>query len=308
LWAETYDRDLTAEDIFDIQDAITEQVVATLASSWGVLSRSERWQAKKSSTGSLQAYDCVLLAQAYPVVATPEYHLMVRDCLAQTVEVDPSYVDAWAWLSYIYNIGYAQDYNPQPDYLDRGWKAAQQAIRLDPTNQLAQFAMAISHYFRRELDDFREEAETAIVLNPNNADVIAELGKRLVYMGQWERGAALMRKAMTLNPMHPTWYWFPLAKYHLFRGEFDQAITAAQKINMPDYYIFYCVLAYVYAHAGRQIEAEQAAASALEVYPDATVEQVAQLYDRWNFTPDFIERFAVEGLRKAGLPEGGATN
>lgn len=267
------------------------------------MSRTERWQAKQSSTGNLRSYECVLLAQAFMVVATPEYHLTVRDCLVRTVEADPSYVDAWAWLSYIYSLGYGLDYNPHSDDLSGAYDAAQQAIRLDPTNQMAQFAMAAAHFFRGEIEDFVEEAEAAIRLNPNNVDVIAELGRRLVYTGQWERGAALMRKAIALNPMHPSWYWFPMAKYHLQKHEMEEAIIAARKINMPDYWIFHCVLAYVYAHAGRQKDAEKATASALKVYPDASIEKLVKIYQRWSFPSDFVEHFAADGLRKAGLPE-----
>lgn len=305
LWAETYDRDLTTQDVFEIQDAITEEVVATLAGSGGLMSRTERWQAAKSETNNLRSYECVLLAQAFPTVSTPDYHRMVRDCLIRTVEFDDRYVDAWAWLSYVYNLAYGLDYNSQPDDLDRGLEAAKQAIRLDSTNQMAQFAMAISHYYRGEIDDFISEAEAAIRLNPNNVDVTAELGRRLVYTGHWDRGAALMRKAMALNPLHPSWYWFPMAKYHLVKGELDEAVTAANNINMPDYWIFFCTLAYINAHAGRQKEAEQAAASALQVYPSASIEELVNMYRRWSFPQDFIEKFAVRGLRKAGLPNTG---
>jgi adenylate cyclase len=303
LWAETYDADLTAENIFSIQDQIASQVVATLAGHSGVLSRTDRWQAKKSSTGNLQAYECVLLAQGFQGAPTAEAHRVLLDCLKRAVEIDPNYVDAWAWLAYIYSFGYAYGFAPGPEHLQLGLQAAQEATRLDPTNQMAHFGMAVSHYFRGEIDAFREEAETAIALNPNNTDVIAVLAEYYTYAVDWDRGVALMRKAMTLNPMHPGWYWYPVAKYHMVRGEFDEAITAARKIISPDDYITYCVLAYVSATAGRQVEAEQAAALALKAFPDASVEGVALLYKRWNFSPEYIQRYVVDGLRKAGLPE-----
>jgi adenylate cyclase len=303
LWAETYEADLTAENIFRIQDEISNQVVATIAGHSGVLSRTNRWQAKKSLTGSLQAYECVLLAQDFQRTPTADAHRIVIDCLKRAVEVDPSYVAAWAWLAYVYSFGYSYDLDPNAAVLELSLRAAQEAIRLDPTNQMAHFGMAVSHYFRGEIDAFREEAETAIALNPNNTDVTAVLAEYYAYTVDWDRGIALMRKAMALNPMHPSWYWYPVAKYHLVRGEFDEAIHAAQKNISPDDYISYCVLAYVYATAGQQEEAEQAVVLALSAFPDASVEGVALLYDRWNFPPSFIQRYVVDGLRKAGLPE-----
>ena len=131
----------------------------------------------------------------------------------------------------------------------------------------------------------------------------AVLAEYYTYTVDWDRGIALIRKAMALNPMHPGWYWYPVAKYHMVRGEFDEAVTAARKLVSPDDYISYCVLAYVSATAGRQEGAEQAAALALNAFPEASVEGVAQLYERWNFPPSFIQRYVVDGLRKAGLPE-----
>ena len=30
----------------------------------------------------------------------------------------------------------------------------------------------------------------------------------IAYAGDWERGFALVERAMQLNPRHPGWYWF----------------------------------------------------------------------------------------------------
>ncbi|MDP6951871.1 MAG: hypothetical protein QGF53_03835, partial [Alphaproteobacteria bacterium] len=264
----------------------------------------DRWEARKSATDNLQAYECVLLAQGYQQVLTVENHRNVVDCLTRTVETDPGYVDAWAWLSYVHYMGYSFGFTADPENLQLGLQAALEATRLDPTNQMARFAMTNSHFLRGEIDAFREQTEIAIALNPNNTDVTAVLAEYFTYGVDWDRGVALMRKAMTLNPMHPGWYWYPIAKQHLVRGELDEAITAARLINTPDDFFSYATLAYIYATAGRQEEAEDAVASALAVNPDATVEAIAQFYTLWNFPPDYIRRYAIDGLRKAGLSEG----
>ena len=65
LWAETYDRELSASSIFAVQDEITEQVVGTIAGSFGVISRARFAEVKEKPTDSLDAYECVLQAAAY---------------------------------------------------------------------------------------------------------------------------------------------------------------------------------------------------------------------------------------------------
>jgi adenylate cyclase len=302
LWAETYERDLTAANIFALQDDIAAQVVATLASTSGVLSREQRWQATRSTTASLSAYECVLLGHHFADTFVAETHLAARDCLEVAVKAERDYVDAWAWLAVIYNFGYGMAFNPGPDYRTLGLEAAQQAVRLDANSQLAHYAMALSHFLRQELDEFEEEAETAIALNPNNAEVVAELAEKIAYMGQWQRGEELMRKAMALNPMYPSWYWFTIAYVHLAKGEYDRAVEAAQKINMPDFDNSVVVLAIAYERAGRRSEAEAAVASALRVNPDLTIEAYAEGLRRWNQEPNFIA-LQVDALRNAGLPE-----
>ncbi len=57
LWADTYDRDLSASDIFSVQDEITEQVVATIASNSGVISRVRFAEIKEKPTDTLDSYE-----------------------------------------------------------------------------------------------------------------------------------------------------------------------------------------------------------------------------------------------------------
>jgi len=86
LWAETFDRDLTAADLFAVQDEITEQVVAMVAQPYGVISRSAMSAAKAKRPESLSAYECVLRYWAYEELLTPAEHLRMRGCLEAAVQ------------------------------------------------------------------------------------------------------------------------------------------------------------------------------------------------------------------------------
>jgi hypothetical protein len=56
LWAERYDRELSASDIFAVQDEITEQVVATIAGMSGVISRARFSEVKEKPTHALSGF------------------------------------------------------------------------------------------------------------------------------------------------------------------------------------------------------------------------------------------------------------
>jgi TolB-like protein len=302
LWAETYDRELSASNIFAVQDEITEQVVATIAGSFGVISRARFAEVREKPTDSLDAYECVLQVAAYhrDNVSAVE-HAKVRDGLERAVKSDPGYADAWALLCTVYSDEYRFNYNPRPNPLDRALDAARRAVASDPANQRAHQALASVYFYRHELDAFFPEAERAIALNPNNAFTLAEMGQNLQFAGD-DQGVALVRKAMKLDPLHPTWYYAAVADYHFHRGEYEEALTAARKIEIPAFFGTQLYLAAIYGELGRQREARAALEELLRQSPGFDVEKLIRERRKWNVSDDSIRRW-VAALRKAGLPE-----
>jgi cytochrome c-type biogenesis protein CcmH/NrfG len=162
--------------------------------------------------------------------------------------------------------------------------------------------LADVYFYRHELDAFFAEAEHALALNPNNATVLADLGGRLYDAGD-ERGVALVRKAIALDPFHPTWFNFTIALYHFERGEFAEALAAARKVEMPGNIRPRILLAGTYAELGRESEAASALGELRRVFPEATIENVIEELRKWNLADHRIRRL-VAALRKAGMPEG----
>jgi adenylate cyclase len=112
---------------------------------------------------------------------------------------------------------------------------------------------------------------------------------------------ALVRKAMKLDPFHPTWFNLPIAHYHFESGEQEEALAAAKKADMPGLYSFQAWLAGIYAELGRQSEARCVLEELFRLYPDFTVEKYIEEARKWNFCDETIRRFSA-ALRKAGLP------
>jgi tetratricopeptide (TPR) repeat protein len=286
-----------------VQDEITERVVATVGSVYGVISRARFAEVKKRPTDHLDAYDCVAQVGAY---YRSNYdagkHAEIRDALERAVQADPAYADAWAYLSIVYLDEYRANYNPRPDPLDRALHAARQAVASDPTSQSAHYALANVYFSLHELDAFFAEAERAIELNPNNGGVLGGLGSRLYDAGD-DQGIVLVRRAMKLDPFHPWWLRFPIADHHFQRGDYKEALATVRKIDMPGHLWTPVYLAGIYAELGREREAQSAVEEILRLYPGFTTEAMVKELRKWNRPDDVISRWTA-ALRKAGLPEG----
>jgi TolB-like protein len=302
LWADSYDRELTAPNIFAVQDQITEQVVATIAGDYGVISRARFAEIKGKSADTLDAYECVLKYRAYyrDAYLAPE-HEEVRECLEGAVKSDPNYAEVWAGLCWIYIDEYRFRYNPRANPLDRALNAARRAVASDPTSQRAHEALAGAYFYRKELDRFFAEVERTIALNPNDVAALAAMGEMLDLVGD-ERGIALVRKAIRLDPFHPTWFYVPIARDHFDRGEYEEALDAARKIEIPGYFWPQIYLVAIYSELGRQREASSALEELLRLYPGFSIEKFIEERRKDNGT-DASTRKWVEALRKAGLPE-----
>ena len=304
LWAETYDRALTASSLFSVQDDITERVVGALGSAYGPISRVTFEQSKGKAPESLDAYECVLQFFAYMRVITPAEHLRVRDCLERAVKLAPRYADAWALLAYVYRHEYSEGFNARPDPLARALQAARKAVELDPASQDAHIALGGVFFFMHDIAAFEVEADRVLALNPNNPDALGWYGNLWTYAhsgdpAQRARGVAVMKKAIALNPMHPTWYHFPIAWDHYWSGRLEAALAEAKKIDMPGYYASHRLLAVVYGAMNRKEDAQPAVAKLLQLDPEFP-RHARQVATKWNTTPAQIEQ-EVRDLRKAGL-------
>jgi TolB-like protein len=303
VWGETYDRALTAEDVFAIQDELTRAVATTIADEHGVLSRTISEESRRKHPEELSSYECVLRLHEYNRVLTPETHLAALTCLERTVKLDPNYPDAWAALAEIYVDSYTLGFNPVENALDKALGAAQRALAIDPRNQQAQYGLAYAHFARRELENYLVNIEKLVRLNPNNGYYLSVAGWAIAWSGQCARGRELFEKAIKLNPYHPGWLHYPFVICYYWEDEYGLALAEAHKLELPDFFWTPMMFAAIYGQMGRTKEAEQALADAVELNPDLA-ERPRFYIGAYVFPEEFIEKI-VDGLRKAGLPERG---
>ncbi|HEY4492521.1 MAG TPA: protein kinase, partial [Acidobacteriota bacterium] len=268
LWAETYNRDLKNSDIFTIQDEITDRVAATLGDNFGVLVRSMVASLEDKPDDQLSANEFVFRFFGYWAKLTPEEHAKIRTTLERAVQKFPRNSDLWACLSIVYANEYYLRLNELPNSLDRCLRAAQRAVELNRASQIAHEALAWAHFLRRDLAAMPAAIDRAISLNPRNSNTLATLGGLLVHTREFERGAKLTHRAIELNPHHAGWFYFPLIWDHCSRGEWEQMLERAKRINMPGVWWVPLVIASACGHLGRKAEAAAARNELLAIDPE----------------------------------------
>jgi hypothetical protein len=131
-----------------------------------------------------------------------------------------------------------------------------------------------------------------------------------VYLGRAEDGFAGVEKALRLSPRDPTapWWQFYMCGLHAYLAHWDQAIPWCEKsiAGMPDVYFGFVILAAASAWAGHDKEAKDAAAQLQKVHPGFTVQTWAARHASEDATFKAQDQRIMEGLRKAGVPEGEA--
>jgi adenylate cyclase len=295
LWAERFDRDLA--DIFEVQDEVTSRIVATLA---GKLADSERRRARSGQTENLEAYDCVLRGRELWERFTAEANREARRLYEKAIELDPDYARAYASVAWTYLTEHSERWVGAEDQpLERALEFARRGVmvnRASHSNHLALGQVCLSKGLH---DEALEVLETAIALNPNDADGYAFLARALSFAGRPDEAIELIGKAQRLNPAAPRWYAWNLGIALYLARRHEDAVTAFRK-GRPLGDVGYRWLAAAYGQLGREPDAKAAAEEYLKRTPDFSIGRHLEML---HFRRAEDREHYVDGLRKAGLPE-----
>jgi TolB-like protein len=299
LWSETYTRELPPGHLLAVQDDVTDRVVATVADVHGVLLRSASAGVRAVPIEQLSPEELRLRYWSYHRQHAPVEHGLLRDHLERLVEAQPAFAPFWAALAHLYLHEYGFGFNARPEPLRRARQAVDRALELDSLNQHAWEALAFTLFFEQDREGFAHAVDRVLALNPRNANAMALMGILFVHAGDLERGCALADRAIAINPDHPGWYHMAHGTGDHASGQFESALRAAKRINMPQHLWAHLLVATSSAQLGRTAEALAALETLLTLEPAFADEAVmVAAARRWKWLPEHAEQM-VDGYRKA---------
>ena len=302
VWAESFERDLDSAAIFDIQDDITEKVVAAIAGSQGVISRQLGAPLANATAASLETYECFLLTQAYQRNPAAESHDRAVQCLRSANQREPTNANIWANLALLYHdtlFGYSALGLEDP--LAEAEAAARKALELDAGSHRAHEVLAWISFLNRDVAGYQDNKSFVISLNPNNPEMLMEFAWRECMIGEWDLGLSLVAKAELLNPLSARWAYGICSAWNAYRlKNYDDVAPAVKEWNQPDNFWPQIAQAAACGQAGRTVCATEAVANAKTFYPGIETAIEQELENVLYAQPDFISHI-MDGLEKAGL-------
>jgi tetratricopeptide (TPR) repeat protein len=183
LWSETYDRELSTDQIFDVQEAIAEQITSALEAE---LTPGEAARIREVPTESMDALDAFLRGRsaldAFSSSRDPrDIDRGIRH-LRDAVRRDSTLAEAHARLA----EGFVDRYGTSDEdrWLDSASVAVDRSRALDPGLTSALVAEARIHLEREELTEARTLLLTAVDREPSNAEATSMLGQASLRSGQ----------------------------------------------------------------------------------------------------------------------------
>ncbi|MFC1857476.1 hypothetical protein ACFL9U_05535 [Thermodesulfobacteriota bacterium] len=301
IWGDNDKRDLSAAALITLQEEIAHRIVGVIADQYGLISRRLSRESRKKPPSDLKAYDAILRFYQYETELTPETFKNALEALKQAVEIDPQYGLAWAMLGHLYADNYALEFRKIEAPLDKALTFAQKGVALEPENQFAQDALTLVYFHQGNEALFLEHVEQTIDLNPNSPYIVGVAGWHMTLYGLWDRGLALLKKGVALNPCHPSWFHLAPYMYYYHRKEYINAFTEALKFNYPGLFWDPLMRAAALGRMGRASEAKATVGELLKLVPDFASSGL-RLIGRFVKVDDLVDKI-IEGLQKAGLAE-----
>ncbi|HEY1426964.1 MAG TPA: TIR domain-containing protein [Caulobacteraceae bacterium] len=299
VWTGRHDG--TVDDIFDLQDRITEQVAGALQPSIRI---AEIERSRRKRPEDLGAYDYAMRAMPHVWALEEAESAKALELLDKALQIDPDYplaLSLAAWCHAQRGV-----YNWSADIEESQALAlslAERAAQLSRDDPLILAVLGAVHTLVHNLGTARVLLERAVAIDPNAAWAWSRLGWVDNYTGHPKAAIDKFERALRLSPLDPMNFnnYIGIGSAHEIEGAYDEAVAFYRRglEEQPHARWMHRHLASALCGAGRMDEARLAYAQMMQVYPDMTASKFRRAM---AFSTDAVDRM-VANLRALGLPD-----
>ena len=225
IWSETYDRKYSAENIFEIQDEISSEVLKELKVK--LLGEAAASKTKKVLTKNTEAYEVYLKGLQLSRNKQSKDLEKAIIYFKYAITLDPKFSLAYSHLALAY-VGLKKfgslDHQEAISAIKNN---AEKAVLLDNQSGTAYIAVANSFEVQRKFDKMKEAIKKAYALEPNNPEILLYYADSAV-----EDNLALQielaEKAYRIDPLSPSVIEY-LGKINYINEDYLKAIKFTKK-------------------------------------------------------------------------------
>ncbi len=232
-WAERFDRELSAETIFEIQQELAERITGAVRAD---LTDAERKRGAVPATEDLQAYRLYVKGRGYLDQRTEIGILKSIAFFERAVELDERYALAWSGLADAVVLLHDYGFDDAAHDLTVAERAVGRALELGPELAEAHASLGMVHSIRRRGTEALAALARSVEIRPGYADAHNWLSWHRSVFGMPGPALESARRAVELDPVAPE----PasnLALSLLINGHLEESLAAARRTTelQPDW-------------------------------------------------------------------------
>jgi TolB-like protein/class 3 adenylate cyclase len=278
------------EDVFNLQDQITDRVVGIVEPS---VRKSEIERSRRKRPGSLSAYDLYLRALPHVMTLSHVEASVAAELLEAALKLDPDYHAAHAYLAFCHQARLVHDGRFDERNKASGIRHARAAIAsgVDDATALAVAAITVAH-LEKDFDASLDAIERALSHNASCATALFFGGEILAWKGEPATATAYAQRALRLSPFDPLAYaaHIAMATAAIHEDRYDDAAACygkAARAN-PGHGMFVIAQAQSLALAGRLDEARPIWAEGLKLEPEYRIRTLLEV----GLIPSIFDKLA----------------
>jgi len=230
IWSQDFDR--TLDDIFDIQDDISEKIASALLAT---LSPEDKKNSKTKRPISIEAYEEYIRGRYFHSIywqnGDQKDFLLSESKFKSAIKLDPNFSDSYANIANLYNTRYyylPDTSNERQKYMQLQEAYLDSAKQLDPNSAEVNHLNGMIYMARNKYKEAFNSLKTAITINPNNYSYYRSTAVFLNETGCLRLTMMCYDRAIELNPLD-SFPYLANGIFHMIFGEIPEAERSIHK-------------------------------------------------------------------------------
>jgi adenylate cyclase len=299
IWSDTHQSDFEAARVFAFQEEVAQVIIAKIAGEHGIIYKTLSSESRNNPPSELKAYEAILRYYEYNRSFTSENFRRAFEALQNAKDIEPGCGLVWSMLGRLYGNIYSLELPGFETALEKAVLFSEKGVQLNPESQRARAILAFARMFSDEIPAALAEVHRAYQLNPNSLFFLDGIGYMMTLLGEWERGTALIRKLIQLNPYYGLYVHYALWVDWMRQGKYEQAYLETRNFKSPAIFWEPLMQATSFGQLGRHEEGKRAVENLLKLKPDFPSRGRILIKHYIKFD-DIVDRM-IDGLGKAGL-------